>query len=72
MPEYKSNQCPDCGCEEFIQEETITEEYRFMEGGLLPHKTHHGECVDSPMICFGCEKEIDEFETSEQGKIVLQ
>lgn len=72
MPEYKPDQCPDCGCEEFVKTESKNRTFTF-DNSQYGYRFDQTDCISKyeTMNCLNCDAEIDEYESIEQGKIVL-
>lgn len=79
MAEYKSNQCPDCGCGQFEQKhirrvlisfETVKGDYgEPLNYFGLPY--NFAEHKHGKLRCENCRNPINESESIKQGKIVL-
>lgn len=72
MAEYKSNQCPECGCEKFERRKETILLYKF--AGMNPDFTVLN-ITDSDyktaLECYDCCAKINNIESIKQGKIVL-
>lgn len=72
MPEYKPNQCPECGCEEFVAIQRFLCTYIFEEHGFDDHMESPEYIEQLPeMECKACVVKINESESEKQGKIIL-
>ena len=74
MKKYKNDQCPNCGNDDFMQNENVPFQYRFNEDDKCFEEIekHYSDIVDDGMKCCDCDAIINEGESNKQGKIVLE
>ena len=65
---YEDNQCPECGCEEFGEQNNEIVFFQFIEGcfEVIKRKT---EPISTE--CLKCDSKVNILESIKQGKIVL-
>lgn len=74
MAKYKSNQCPDCGCEKFMQPEewwctyTFNKKYKYFNDQRTA--TQYIKSIGKKS-CDDCTSFINELESNKQGRIIL-
>lgn len=73
--DYNPLACPKCGCEDFIREDSYISYLSVVkERNSICFETIDQDYNDviRPTICCNCGEEVDEYESEQQGRIILR